>query len=258
MDNFFPDKIKKHLEGMECNQNTIGCSQARVYKFSSLKSTYYLKIEPKTGELGIEYNNLLWLQNKIPVPQVVEWTSDDGYNYLLINEVNGKMLCDDYYLKNPETAVKVLADGIKMLQSVSIENCPIKNNLDCKLKSASENVQLGKVNMDDWEIETTQRFTSPGELMMYLEKNKLNLEETALTHGDYCLPNIFGEKNKLTGFIDLSRVGIGDIWQDIALCLRSLHYNFNTDRYDDLFLKSTEAPLDNEKLDYYILLDELF
>ena len=89
------------------------------------------------------------------------------------------------------------------------------------------------------------------------------------SHGDYCLPNIFGIRDKVTGYIDLGRAGISDKWCDIALCYRSLSHNYsgkyqqhqkNTyPGYDELLLfRELDIEPNWEKIRYYILLDELF
>ncbi len=257
MDIILPDLINKHLKGLHGVQNKIGCSQASVYRYCSEDMVLYLKIEPKSGELEKEYQNLLWLEGRISVPKVLEWVSEAEYNYLLISEIAGRMLCDDYYLQRPKLAVSLLAEGLRLLWSVDIQACPIHNNLSRKLEVAAENVRNHRVDMSDWEPENDS-FSAPEDLLRYLINNQPREEELVLTHGDYCLPNIFADGNRVTGFIDIGRAGIADQWQDVALCLRSFHHNFNTEEYDNLLLKELSIPLDQEKLDYYILLDELF
>ncbi len=252
-----PNQIKRHLLGWQCTQNDIGCSQAKVYRFISEKEVLYLKVEPKSGELEKEYKKLLWLEGKLPVPRVLEWVSETDFNYLLISEIPGRMLCDKYYLQNPDLAVSLLAEGINLLQSVDTRDCPINNNLSKKLEDAAENVRYDRVDMSDWEP-GNQRFATPEDLLRYLNSNKPKDEELVFTHGDYCLPNILTNGNHITGFIDIGRAGVADLWQDVALCIRSLRHNFNTTEYDDLLLKRLDIPLNQEKLDYYILLDELF
>lgn len=252
-----PYQIKKHVLGLQCVQNDIGCSQANVYRFFSEKEVLYLKVEPKSGELENEYKNLLWLEGRLPVPRVIEWASETDFNYLLISEIPGQMLCDENYLQNPDLAVSLLAEGINLLQSVNTRDCPINNNLSKKLEAATENVRYSRVDMSDWEPENNQ-FATPNDLLQYLISNKPKDEELVFTHGDYCLPNIFANGNQITGFIDIGRAGVADLWQDVALCIRSLRHNFNTTEYDDLLLKKLDIPLKQEKLDYYILLDEMF
>ncbi len=252
-----PSQILKHISGMQCEQNTIGCSEARVYNFFSATEAVYLKVAPKSGELETEYKNLLWLQGKLPVPRIIEWISENDTDFLLISDIGGKMLCDDFYLKNPALAVSLLAEGINILRSFDIKDCPIRNDLSKKLKDAADNIRLNRIDRNDWEPGSEQ-FSSPQDLLDYLIINQPKDEELVFTHGDYCLPNIFADKDWLTGFIDTGRAGVADLWQDVALCIRSLRYNYKTNQYDDLLLKLIGIPLNEEKLNYYILLDELF
>ena len=64
----------------------------------------------------------------------------------------------------------------------------------------------------------------------------------------------------------MSRCGIADKWQDIALCYRSLLHNFSG-KYGgkvyegfspELLFEKLGIEPDWEKIRYYILLDELF
>ena len=82
---------------------------------------------------------------------------------------------------------------------------------------------------------------------------------------NFCLPNVFFTKTGISGFIDLGDAGVGDRWRDIALCHRSLRHNMSG-KYaskerkidaDRLFDALGVKP-DAEKLQWYLLLDELF
>lgn len=248
--------LSELAESTAAEQDTVGCSSANVYRISSAAKTLYLKTDDKYGELETEYRNLLWLQGKLPVPRIAGWASDDKRNYLLVTEMGGLASFNDAYLKDPPMAVSVLSEGINLLRSLDITDCPIQNKLDRKLTDAAENVRLGRVDMNDWNDDTD--FTSPGDLLDYLNTNRPAREDLCFTHGDYCLPNIFGTGNRLSGFIDMGRAGVADIWQDIALCIRSMRYNFQTNAYDGLLLKKLGVSMDEERMRYYILLDELF
>ena len=256
IENQLPAQISKHTKRMICKQNNVGCSEAGVYKFYSKKHAVYLKKEPKDLYLQREYECLLWMQNKLPVPEIIEWCSDNEFDYLLMSEVPGKMLCDDYYKQNPEEGVKILAQGINLFRSVDINDCPNINGISQKLMEAEKNILNNRVDMDDWESDN--RFENPEALLDYLHSNKPQNEELSFTHGDFCLPNIIAERGNITGFIDVNNAGVADIWQDIALCMRSIRYNYGSNKYDKLFLNEIGISLDEQKLEYYILLDELF
>jgi len=255
--NNLPYKIKEKLKNFEIKKNIIGCSTASIYQCTSGNENYFLKIDAKNGELRHEYQCIKWLSNKAPVPNIIEWDSDGENDYLLTSKLKGLMLCDNYYLANPNLAVSVLSKGLKLLHSIDINNCEIKNNLDDKLLQAKINISNNLVNVDDWEEETKKLFSSPDLLLKYLYDNKPE-EKLVFTHGDYCLPNIFGNEDEITGFIDLGRAGISDEWQDIALCIRSMRYNFNSNKYDNLLLEKLGIEKNIDKFNYYILLDELF
>lgn len=102
-------------------------------------------------------------------------------------------------------------------------------------------------------------------LLQWLYDNQPK-EEPVLSHGDFCLPNIFGTGTQITGYIDLGMTGIADRWCDIAICHRSLFHNYAGrygnkvySGYDDMLLfKELGIEPDWEKIRYYILLDELF
>ena len=82
------------------------------------------------------------------------------------------------------------------------------------------------------------------------------IENLVFTHGDYCFNNYFANGNKISCFIDLGKAGVGDMYQDIALCVREL-MDFDY-KYTDLFFKYLGLVPDYNKIKYYILLDELF
>ena len=76
------------------------------------------------------------------------------------------------------------------------------------------------------------------------------------------LPN-----GNVTGFLDWGNGGIADRWQDIALCVRSIKHNYTEEglynenefiQYKKLLFDELGIISDEEKIRYYILLDELF
>ena len=184
-----------------------------------------------------------------------------------MSKIEGKMSCDTEYLEQPHILVQALATGLKMLWEVDVKECPHLRDLDGMLTEARKRVENHLVDVEDAEPTTfgEEGFQSPQELLEWLEENQPSFEPV-LSHGDFYLPNIFLEHNQIKGYIDLGKTGIGDKWNDIALCYRSLKHNFDGTyggkvyenfNPDMLFEKLGLEP-NWEKINYYLLLDELF
>ena len=154
-----------------------------------------------------------------------------------------------------------------MIWETDILDCPVKNDLSTVLKEAEYRVEHGLVDVDDAEPETFGKggFKDPQQLFEWLCDNRPD-EDPVLSHGDFCLPNVFINDDKFSGFVDIGRMGIADRYQDIALCYRSLHHNFSGiysgksyPGYDEkMFFEALGIEPDYDKIKYYILLDELF
>lgn len=253
--NEFPDEIKQYIKDMTCNKDTLGCSEASVYCFTRNDNVLYLKVEKINAEFEHEQKIIQWLRGKLPVPQIITQCRRQGYDYLLMTKMAGEMACSRQHINDPNRLVALLAEGIKMLQKVDISNCPFECTIKNKLNIAKKRIDNNEIDLSDWEENTL--YNSPKELYDYLVANQPK-EELVFSHGDYCLPNVFFDKENVTGFIDLGRAGIADKWQDIALCVRSLKHNFKSDKYASLLFECLNIEPDYEKISYYTLLDELF
>ena len=259
-----PKALQNLLQGYSWRRINSGMSQAEVYRIHSPEQTLYLKTEPLPSNLTRERGMLEWLATKAPVASVKQYCEADDRAYLLVSEVPGIMCCtipDDDMVKPYEQTIKCLADGLLLLQSLDLSNYPFQDSWERKMAEALSNIEDGLVDMEDWNDDTD--FASPRELYNWLYINR-PVEELCFTHGDYCLPNIMISGGTLSGFIDLGGSGVADKWQDIALCVRSLNYNLRhlapqlRHEYTDLLFTYLGAKPDEEKLRYYILLDELF
>ena len=257
-----PQKLGEILQSYVIEKNEIGLSSAEVYICKNEIETLYLKVEKEGGELSREYEVLKWANGKISVPKIRFFTEEQGYIYLLMTEMTGYMTCkcpEDELCEPYEYTVRLLAEGLLSLQSTDINDCPLNNILDIKLERVRCNIENNIVDMGNWEEHNN--FKTPEDLYRYLDENRPT-EDLCFTHGDYCLPNIFIDGEKVTGFIDMGRGGIADKWQDIALCVRSMEYNLRNaagrEKYVDMLYNHLGIEPDEEKLNYYILLDELF
>lgn len=258
-----PKAIEPYIEQADFRMDGIGMSASKVMIFSDK----VLKITPFSPDSRNEAEMLSWLYGKLPVPEIICREVQDGKDYLLMTKLPGVMACHEVYMNDPAQQVRLLAEAIKMLWSVKAEGCPCNQSINEKLKLARYNVEHGLVDTEHVEPGTfgPGGFESPADLLQWLEEHKPQ-EELVLSHGDLCLPNVFFENGRVSGFLDLAHTGVGDKWQDIALCLRSLRHNHNG-VYDgriyggfdeaDFFRRLGLEP-DWEKIRYYLLLDELF
>ena len=258
-----PSKIKSLIESKPYTVDDIGMSGNQVLIFEDM----VLKIEDKSEMVERQVQMMQWLEGKVPVPKVIAYEVEDEKSYLLMSKISGVMSCDTYYLEHPQELLKALASGLKMLWEVEVTDCPVVRDVDAVLEEARLQIANGWVDLDNVEPTTFGEggFESPEQLLEWLENNRPELEPV-LSHGDFCLPNVFLEDGKVKGFIDLGRTGVGDKWNDIALCYRSLKHNFDgtyggkvyEDFNPDMLLEKLGIEPDWEKIKWYFLLDELF
>lgn len=263
---FLPEKIRKLLSDENYTIDNIGMSESSVFIYENK----VLKVQEWNEEAENEYRMLQYLNGKLPVPLLYACEIADGKSYLLMSKCAGEMACFHEYMNTPAVLCKLLANGLKRLWSIDVSDCPSNQRLSCKLARAEYNIKNGFVDLDNVEPDTFGEggFKNPTELLQWLCENRPE-EELVFSHGDYCLPNIFGIQGEVTGYIDLGRAGIADKWCDIALCFRSLSHNYGGkykchgnsvySDYDELLLfHELGIKPDWEKIRYYILLDELF
>ena len=260
---YIPDKIKRELQNEAYEIDSIGKSGGSIFLFADK----VLKIQDNSDEANHEVQAMRWLERRISVPKIIAYECSADKSYLLMTRVSGKMACSEEYLNNPAKLTTLLAHAMQEIWRIDISACPIDCSLDRKLEAARFNVKNNLVNMENVEPETfgPNGFENTEALLQWLVDNRPD-EELVLSHGDFCLPNIYITKDEKISFIDLGRTGVADKWQDIALCYRSLKYNYDGkyggkaySGYDpDMLFEKLGIVPDWEKIRYYTLLDELF
>lgn len=249
---------------MTWRTDDVGMSASTILLFDQM----VLKVE-KTGRSSQHERTMMgWLDGKLPVPAIIEAETQGEYSFLLMSRLSGEMACAKDSLRNMENTVRALATGLKMLWQVDTASCPCTNTVADKLAQGKDNIESGLVDTDDFEPETltTMGFSGLPDLNRYLQENRPD-EDLVFSHGDFCLPNVFVSGRTVTGFLDWGNGGIADRWQDIALCVRSLRHNClryagldeaEYQRHKALLFHELGIDPNEEKIRYYILLDELF
>lgn len=257
-----PDGIRSAVQGLPYTVDGMGRSGAEVILFPDLA----LKIGPHHPLTDGTVRLMRWLEGRLPAPRVIRFEKDAEKEYLLMTRVPGKMACEREYLDQPDRLMRLLAEAIRMLWDVDTLGCPRSRSLEDELAHARYSLENGLADFSRCGKDTfgPGGFLSPEQLLSWLENNKPPLEP-AFSHGDCCLPNIFFDGDRVSGFIDLGDAGTADRWRDLALCWRSLKHNtdgtygytapgFRPEKLFDFL----GVRLDREKLRYYLLLDEFF
>lgn len=258
-----PVSIRRLVQGLPFEVNETGLSGSQVLMFPDMT----LKIGPASDTNDKMVEVMDWMNGRLPVPKVLAHEKQGGQDYLLMSRISGKMACDRSYMEQPDILILLLAEGLRMFWKADITGCPRIIALEDQLAKARERVEAGLANKENAQPETygPGGFKDPADLLRWLEENQPSVEPS-LSHGDFCLPNVFLKGNTVSGFIDLGETGVADKWRDVALCWRSLKNNaegfyggagYPSIQADALF-DALGVPPDREKIRYYILLDELF
>ncbi len=259
--NQIPASIAAVLGSRTGKTDGLGKSGAQVLLFDN----YVLKIRPAESWDTADVRILEWLDGKAPVPRIAAHEVQNGQDWLLMTRIRGKELCRPEVMDNPVLLLECMAEALHTLWSIPVAGCPFERTVADNLSHAEAAILSGQFDPSDCEPETfgPGGFENPEALLAWL-KDHLPPQDRAVTHGDFCLPNLFTDGKRFTGFIDVGNVGAADRWMDLALGWRSLKHN-GDGHYgkvwpdidpDDLF-RAAGVPKDEEKLRYYILLDEL-
>lgn len=257
-----PSPIACCTAGKDFRLDRTGLSGSTV----AIYADFVVKTEPLSEESENHLAMLQWLEGRISAPRVLESISSEDFRWTVMTRISGEMSCAEAYHMDPHRLVRVLAEALKQLWTVDISDCPVDQTPEAKLARARTIVENGRVDMTLVEPDTfgEQGFASPAELLFWLETH-IPACEPVLTHGDLCLPNLFLENWRFSGFLDLGRSGYGDKWTDIAILWRSLRDNFGGHYGDavpgfhpDELFKALGIEKDEQRLRYYLLMDELF
>lgn len=254
-------ELKKLIEKYRCVKDTEGMSPAKVYKLVGENENLYLKMTDSrykgtTYDVEREKDMMLWLEGKLPVPKVLHFERHDGWSNLLMSEADG-VLCSEEYEdeQSPEKIIELYAECIRLFHSIDISDCPYTNSLDSRLAELDYllNNDLADVDCENWEEDTP--FKDPRELYDFLKTEKPE-EELVFSHGDLGANFLVADDEII--YFDLARCGIADKWQDIALCVRDIREYGLGSSHEEAFFQMLGVEPDQQKLDYYVLLDEMF
>ncbi|MBB3356104.1 aminoglycoside 3'-phosphotransferase-2 [Rhizobium sp. BK049] len=254
-----PGPLAARLSGYRMERDALGRSAASVFRLEGEGlPALYLKVEAvgPFGELADEAARLAWLKDSgLPCPEVIACESDGERNWLLLSALPGTDLASASALA-PLARIELLAEALLDLHRLPITFCPFDHRLEKRLPVARARMETGIV--DEQNFDPARLGKSAAELFAELESMRPGSEDLVVTHGDACLPNFVALHGQFSGYIDCSRLGVADRYQDIALACRSIADNFGEALVQPfLYHYGLPAP-DPARLSYYQLLDEFF
>ena len=235
--------------------DTKGMSAAEVIMCRAGNEPLFIKsIDCKyantTYSVKREHEIMQWLLGKLNVPKIFDFGKEYNREYMIMSALQG-IYIDDFKDK-PEEYVAHLANCIKLVQSIDISNCAFDSTLNVRLAELKWLINNNLASLDDWEDTTT--FTSPHELYQWLCDNKPT-EDLIFSHGDITA-NFFVNGTDYF-FYDMGRAGVADKWLDIAFCVSNIR-EFEDKKYENRFFELLNIKPDYKKIEYFILLDEMF
>lgn len=247
----FPDQIAREIDGYRLHELARRHAPSTIVMLSKPgRHSLVLKIG---RDLVPEGRRLRWLKGRLPVPEVVTIASQDGTDYLLMTKLPGGDGSDDRVHRDGERFVELLAHALRTVHGVPTADCPFSATIDSLLEVAEQRVSHGALATSDFAASYLGR--SPDELLGILHQLRPSEEGAIFTHGDASLPNLLFDRGHVSGFIDLGLAGISDPYRDLGLAARSLTRNMGG-KWVRPFLHAYGAPMDEPRLEFFILLDE--
>lgn len=256
-----PVSLSASLVGYEWARDNVGESGGAVYRLHSKTGApdLFLKHGRSTiaGDITDEMVRLRWLARHIPVPVVEGFIATQDEAWLLMTAVPGRTA---YQLleAQPEAGagiVDALATFLRRLHAIPVNECPFTSDHAYRLARARERIDAGLVEEDDFDDE---REGWTAEQVWKAMRQLLPMpSDTVVTHGDFSLDNILIVDGEVVGCIDVGRVWIADRYQDLAI-LWSCLGEFDPSLQDRLLTQYGVTDLDQRKLQFHLMLDELF
>jgi len=231
----------------------LGMSQALRY-FVGSRAFLKLQSLDHPDSLEAEGQRLSWLGTHLPAADILQYAVTDKHEFLLTSLLPGQSA----EALEPEQVIPVYAEALARLHQVPIDDCPFDAGLNAKLEEAGHRVEQGWVN--ELDFEPAYLGMKAVDLFKQFASRSRPAEDLVVAHGDYCLPNLLIDSGSLSGLIDTGRLGVADRYLDLALAERSIMHNFGGDWLPP-FYEAYGMPFaqrDEEKSEYYILLDEFF
>jgi len=253
-----PQALRAQVRGYRWEHISTGETAASVFRLAGGGAApRFLKITPQepAADPLAEVRRMEWLGGRLPVPRVLAYAEHRGRTYTVMSAVAGVDATEPALLRHPSQLVGLLAHGLRLIHALPVAGCPFDHRLDAEFARLHASI-AAKLNTEDDQAVSTAR--AAAERLASLERIRPLDERAVFMHGDYCLPNIMIDGDRVSGFIDLGAAGVGDPYRDLALAARSITRNLGAEWVAPFFAAYGLHSPDVAKIAFYQALDELF
>ena len=245
--NSLPNNLPKELISRfsECEvYDSSSSPEARVY-FVDCDGGYFVKVG-RPGSLKKEAAMTDYYHRLGLSAEVVSFKSRET-DVFVTKKLLGHDLTSREYLDSPKKMAENMGIYLRELHELRAKDCPIENRTADYLSTFEEGYKIGRFDPSYIDVRLNLHDAEPAR--EYVIEHSHLLKSEALIHGDFCLPNVIFDGDRLSGYIDLGGAGIGDRHIDLFWGAWTLNFNLGTEDYRDTFFAAYGKELvDEEKL----------
>ena len=196
---------------------THGMSGARTYELCG-RDVLYVKLGD--GMLA-EAQRVEWLGTTgVPGPKLCDAGGTDGVHWLVMTAVPGRPASDPWPADQRMRVIDAVTEQLLALHALPVADCPFDRTLGSLVLPAE------------------------------LERSRPPVEDIAVCHGDYCLPNVLLDGDRFH-YLDVGEAGVGDRYVDVVAAIWSLRHNYGEGSVADLLDEYGLRTPDRRKLAVY-------
>jgi aminoglycoside 3'-phosphotransferase-1 len=256
-----PASLASQTIGYRWARDTVGMSGAAVYRLwgKSGEPNLYLK-HGRDGiaeDIAGEAERLRWLRGRLSAPALRTFVAEPGEAWLLTEALPGRAAWQvmTAHPAQQDALAEAIAAFLLQLHAIPAAQCPFDASASLRLAEARWRLDAGLVDEAGFD-DARQGWTAhrAWDEMITLRPPPA---EPVVTHGDFSLDNLLVEDGKVTGCIDLDRLGVADRYQDLAIIWNNLG-EFGPDLRQRFLRAYGIAEPDERSLAFYLMLDEMF
>lgn len=256
-----PAGLRASTAGYHWSRDTVGESGAAVYRLSGHRDAPDLFLKHGTGavacDIAAEAARLRWLVSHLPVPRVVRFSARAEGSWLLTTAIDGETAYEvlSHSPGEARAIIDAIASFLRRWHAIPVHACPFDSDHLLRLAQARARIDAALVDTDDFDDER-QGWTAEQVWQRLCALLPLT-PDPVVTHGDFSLDNILIRNGAVVGCIDVGQAGVADRYQDLAILWNCLG-EFGADLQQQLFSSYGSPAPDICKLEFHLLLDELF